>query len=98
MRNLPSPASLTGTYQVIRTRLPQRRTVVPTLPNAPIGGCVDETIARTETFQGVERAVAAVTKQLPPVDFARRWTVFAEGDPADRLYIIISGKVKISHR
>jgi CRP-like cAMP-binding protein len=33
-----------------------------------------------------------------PLDLKRRATVFAEGDPADRLYIIISGKVKIAHR
>jgi CRP-like cAMP-binding protein len=47
---------------------------------------------------GVDSAVAAVTEQLQSVDFARRQIVFAEGEPADRLYIIISGKVKISHR
>ena len=39
-----------------------------------------------------------MTKQLQPVDFKRRWTVFAEGEPADRLYIIVSGKVKFGHR
>jgi CRP-like cAMP-binding protein len=49
-------------------------------------------------FQGLESTVAAVTSQLPPVDFARGRTVFAEGEAADRLYIIISGKVKIGHR
>ena len=59
---------------------------------------MDETVTKAGMFQGFESAVAALTKQLPPVDFARRWTVFAEGEPADRLYIIISGKVKISHR
>jgi CRP/FNR family transcriptional regulator, cyclic AMP receptor protein len=59
---------------------------------------VDETVARAGMFQGFESAVAAVTKQLQPVDFARGWTVFAEGEPADRLYIIMSGKVKIGHR
>jgi CRP/FNR family transcriptional regulator, cyclic AMP receptor protein len=59
---------------------------------------VDETVTKAGMFQGFESAVAALTKQLPPVDFARRWTVFAEGEPADRLYIIISGKVKVSHR
>ena len=32
------------------------------------------------------------------VDFPRRQTVFAEGEPGDRLYIIISGKVKIGRR
>ena len=38
------------------------------------------------------------TKHLHQVDFPRRQTVFAEGEPGDRLYIIISGKVKIGRR
>jgi CRP/FNR family transcriptional regulator, cyclic AMP receptor protein len=59
---------------------------------------VDPTATKAGMFQGVDSAVAAITKQLQPVDFKRRWTVFAEGEPADRLYIIISGKVKIGHR
>jgi CRP/FNR family cyclic AMP-dependent transcriptional regulator len=58
-----------------------------------------EIVARAGLFQGVEpSAVAALTNQLQPVDFPRGHTVFAEGDPADRLYITISGKVKIGRR
>jgi CRP/FNR family cyclic AMP-dependent transcriptional regulator len=58
-----------------------------------------EILARAGLFQGVEpSAVAALTKQLEPVDFPRGHTVFAEGDPGDRLYIAISGKVKIGRR
>ena len=60
---------------------------------------MDEILARAGIFQGVEpTAVAALTKQLQPVDFPRGHTVFAEGEPGDRLYIIISGKVKIGRR
>jgi CRP/FNR family cyclic AMP-dependent transcriptional regulator len=60
---------------------------------------VDKIVARAGMFQGVEpSAVSALTKQLHPVDFPRRQTVFAEGEPGDRLYIIISGKVKIGRR
>jgi len=60
---------------------------------------VDAVLARAGVFQGVEpSAVAALTKQLHPVDFPRGHTVFAEGEPGDRLYIIISGKVKIGRR
>ena len=60
---------------------------------------MDEILARAGIFQGVEpSAVAALTKQLQPVDFPRGHTVFAEGEPGDRLYIIISGKVKIGRR
>jgi CRP/FNR family cyclic AMP-dependent transcriptional regulator len=49
-------------------------------------------------FPGFDGAVAALTKQLRRVDFTRGCTVFVEGEPADRLYIIISGKVKIGQR
>ena len=60
---------------------------------------MDEILARAGIFQGVEpSAVSALTKQLQPVDFPRGHTVFAEGEPGERLYIIISGKVKIGRR
>jgi CRP/FNR family transcriptional regulator, cyclic AMP receptor protein len=60
---------------------------------------VDEILARAGIFQGVEpSAVAALITQLQPVDFPRGDTVFAEGEPGDRLYIIVSGKVKIARR
>jgi len=59
---------------------------------------VDATATKAAMSQGVDSVVAVITNQLQPVDFARRWTVFAEGEPADRLYIIVSGKVKIGHR
>jgi CRP-like cAMP-binding protein len=50
-------------------------------------------------FQGVEpRAVSALTAGLHPVDFPSGHTVFVEGEPGDRLYIVISGKVKIGRR
>jgi CRP-like cAMP-binding protein len=63
------------------------------------GRAMREIVARAGLFQGVEpNAVAALTKQLQPVDFPRGHTVFAEGDPGDRLYIAISGKVKIGRR
>ena len=42
--------------------------------------------------------MAALITQLQPVDFPRGDTVFAEGEPGDRLYIIVSGKVKIVRR
>jgi CRP-like cAMP-binding protein len=60
---------------------------------------VDEILSRAGIFQGVApSAVSALTKQLQPVDFPRGHTVFAQGEPGDRLYIIISGKVKIGNR
>ena len=64
------------------------------------GACdADLILARAGLFQGVERnAVSALTKQLQPVDFPPGHVLFAEGEPGDRLYIIVSGKVKIGRR
>src|SRR5262249_8969655 len=60
---------------------------------------VDEALARAGIFQGVEpTAVAALAKQLHPVDFPRGHIIFNEGEPGDRLFIIASGKVKIGRR
>ena len=60
---------------------------------------IDKILARAGMFQGVEpSAISALTRQLHPVDFQAGHTVFAEGQPGDRLYIIISGKVKIGRR
>jgi CRP/FNR family cyclic AMP-dependent transcriptional regulator len=62
-------------------------------------GTVDKILARAGMFQGVEpSAVSALTSQLDRVDFPCRHTVFAEGEPGDRLFIIIAGKVKIGRR
>jgi CRP-like cAMP-binding protein len=58
-----------------------------------------EILARSGLVQGVEAgAVAALITHVHPVEFPRGHTVFAEGEPGDRLYIIVSGKVKIGRR
>lgn len=49
-------------------------------------------------MKGRPRAVAGLTKQLCPVQFSRRQTIYAEGEPGDRLFIITAGKVKIGRR
>jgi len=60
---------------------------------------VDETLARAGIFQGVEPAAAeALAQTLEPVDFPRGHVIFAEGEPGDRLYIILSGKVKLGRK
>jgi CRP/FNR family cyclic AMP-dependent transcriptional regulator len=60
---------------------------------------VDEILARTGLFPGVEPiALAALSEHLHPVEFARGQTLFAQGEPGDRLFIIISGKAKIGCR
>jgi CRP-like cAMP-binding protein len=69
----------------------------------PASGVCDrhswEVLVRAGIFHGVDpSAVTALTEQLQPVDFPRGHTVFSQGEPGDRLYIVIAGKVKIGHR
>ena len=53
----------------------------------------------TRQPRGVDAgAVATLIKQLPVVEFPRGHTIYAEGEPGDRLYIIASGKVKLTRR
>jgi CRP-like cAMP-binding protein len=59
-------------------------------------GHVDEVLAKAGIFQGLQSSAAsALTQQLQPIDFPPGHMVFAEGEPGDRLYIIVSGKVKV---
>jgi len=56
-----------------------------------------DSVTRAGIFQGIEpSAVAAVAERLVPVEFIPEQIIFTEGQPGDRLYVIESGKVKIS--
>jgi CRP-like cAMP-binding protein len=58
-----------------------------------------QVLASAGIFHRVDpSALSALTQQLQPVDFPRAHTIFSQGEPGDRLYIVISGKVKIGHR
>ena len=60
---------------------------------------MEETLARAGIFQGVEPAAAeALAQSLAAVEFPRGHVIFAEGEPGDRLYIILSGKVKLGRK
>ncbi|MBI3224023.1 MAG: Crp/Fnr family transcriptional regulator [Mycolicibacterium cosmeticum] len=60
---------------------------------------MNEVLARSGIFQGVAPdAATALIAQLQQVSFPRGHTVFVEGEPGDRLYIILEGKVKIGRR
>ena len=62
-------------------------------------GEVPEILSRAGIFQGVEStAVNALIEQLESVTFPRGTTIFDEGEPGDRLFIIIDGKVKLGDR
>ena len=58
---------------------------------------VQAILARAGIFQGVDPdAVAALIADMETVTFPRGTTIFAEGEPGDRLYIIVDGKVKLA--
>jgi CRP-like cAMP-binding protein len=62
-------------------------------------GDVDAILGRAGIFHGVEPSgISALIQHLQPIEFPAHHTVFAEGAPGDRLYIVISGKVKIGRR
>lgn len=61
-----------------------------------VADTIDPTVAGAALFHNVDSgAVAAVARHLQRVDYAPRETVYAEGDLDDRLYIVVSGKVKL---
>ncbi|MEE6178107.1 Crp/Fnr family transcriptional regulator [Mycobacterium sp. 050134] len=58
---------------------------------------VDHILVRAGILQHVEpAAAAALIEQLHPAEFPAGQMIFAEGDPGDRVFIIVAGKVKIS--
>lgn len=58
---------------------------------------VQEVLSRAGIFQGVDPvAVNNLIKELETIRFGRGTTIFEEGDPGSRLYIITSGKVKLA--
>jgi len=59
------------------------------------GGEVFENVGRAGIFADLgSHDVAALTQQLRPVTFPRGHTIVFQGQPAERLYIIETGKVK----
>ncbi|MDQ3826967.1 MAG: Crp/Fnr family transcriptional regulator, partial [Actinomycetota bacterium] len=60
---------------------------------------MNDALARAGIFQGVDpSAVQDLRAALEPVTFPRAHVIFAEGELGDRLYIVLSGKVKIGRR
>lgn len=60
---------------------------------------MNDALARAGIFQGVDpSAVQDLKSALEPVTFPRAHVIFAEGELGDRLYIILSGKVKIGRK
>jgi CRP-like cAMP-binding protein len=60
---------------------------------------VDEVLAQSGLFQGLsEDAVEPVASRLETLSLPRGRVIFNEGEPGDSLYIVISGKIKLSRR
>ena len=82
-----------------RFELPSPGNLTAVSDSSACGGYRGRILSRAGIFQGVEpSAVSALTKQFQRVDFPRGHTVFGQGEPGDRLHIIVSGQVKIGIR
>ena len=58
---------------------------------------VQDILSRAGIFQGVDsEAVNNLIEQMETVRFPRGTTIFDEGEPGDRLYIITAGKIKLA--
>ncbi|HET8660642.1 MAG TPA: Crp/Fnr family transcriptional regulator [Micromonosporaceae bacterium] len=60
---------------------------------------MDEVLARSGIFQGVDPAAAEVlAKEMELMEIRKGDVVFNEGEPGDSLYIVLSGKLKVGRR
>ncbi|MDT5340736.1 MAG: family transcriptional regulator, cyclic receptor protein [Mycobacterium sp.] len=60
---------------------------------------MDSTLAQAAIFRGVDpSAVRALTEDLPEMQVGTGHVFFSQGEQGDRLYVIISGKVKVGRR
>ncbi|MEV4136114.1 Crp/Fnr family transcriptional regulator [Dactylosporangium sp. NPDC049742] len=59
----------------------------------------DPVLRSTDLFRSVDPdSAAALAQEFERVDADRGTVLFTEGDPGDRLFIVLSGKVKLSRR
>jgi CRP/FNR family transcriptional regulator, cyclic AMP receptor protein len=59
----------------------------------------DQVLARTEILRCVEPSAAtALIKRLQPSEFRSGQVIFNQGDPGDRVYFIVAGRVKLTLR
>jgi CRP/FNR family transcriptional regulator, cyclic AMP receptor protein len=59
----------------------------------------DQVLARTDILQCVEPSAAtALIKQLHPAEFRSGQVIFNQGDPGDRVFFIVVGRVKLTLR
>lgn len=59
---------------------------------------IDENLQKTPLFSTLDaEAALALQKSMVPQTIKRGNTLFQEGDPGDRLYVVTEGKIKLSH-
>ncbi|MDP4588983.1 MAG: Crp/Fnr family transcriptional regulator [Candidatus Nanopelagicales bacterium] len=59
---------------------------------------IDENLQKTPLFSALDaEAALALQKSMVPQTIKRGNTLFQEGDPGDRLYVVTEGKIKLSH-
>jgi CRP/FNR family transcriptional regulator, cyclic AMP receptor protein len=64
-----------------------------------VKGAVASALEQSVMFHGVHREVlSALVRQLAPVEFRRGQVIVTEGEPGDRMYVILDGKVKVGRR
>ena len=57
---------------------------------------MEEAVRNAPLFLALdEEASVALRASMVEIDFTRGQVVFAEGDPGDRLYVIVDGKIKL---
>lgn len=57
-----------------------------------------ETLAAMPLFNGVDEAdLDRVSARVNPIEFTSGDVIFGQGDPADRLYLLVSGEVEIQY-
>lgn len=60
---------------------------------------MDAVLGRAGIFQDVDpEAMATLTQELEWLTFPRNHAIFVEGEPGDRLYVLVEGKVKVGRR
>src|SRR6266704_3774506 len=87
-----------GSHCRARAGRAERQTVPGRAPPAARRGgqVTDDALARTPLFAALDaEAAEALRSTMVDVKLPRGDSLFSEGDPGDRLYVILDGKIKL---